>query len=264
MGDKRRITRLFALVLVVLMTCGLTGCARFQAPNRKLSLKTYNAEGAMSESGQYLIGVRDELEVIVWRCPELNATVDVRSEDGRITLPLIGDVEAKGLSPQQLADSISDKMAFYVKDPRIAVRVTGFGDKKVALLGQVMRAGTFRLPKGGRILDLLSDSGGFNDNAMKCGAYIVRGDYYDSRIIRVNLARLVHQGDKTQNVLLEDGDMVYIPEQEIENLNYALRKIFPSMYFAERLNDLKNNIMTGGYDWHQVFAYMSGNWRKPN
>lgn len=259
MAQRALMFRFCVLAIMLALLSGSVGCARFMAPRSKLKPSVYNLEGVVKANGEYVIGPRDELEIAVFKCPELRTIAIVRAEDGNITMPLIGDVKASNLTPQQLADAISEKMAYFVKDPRVAVRVNKFGDKKVFLFGQVMRAGAFRLEKGDRILDLLGNSGGFNDNAMKSGAYIVRGGYYDSRIIRVNLARLIHQGDMTQNVFLENGDLVYIPEQEIENLNYALRKIFPSMYFAEQLNNLKQNIMTGGYDWYQVWGKMSGN-----
>lgn len=252
-------TRKLSVLAVIALCAGcFSGCSRFAAPATKLKPSVYNVDGVLSRTGQYTIGVRDELEIMVWKCPELDTRSIVRPSDGMVSVPLIGDVKAQGLTPQELAESIGEKMAYYVKEPRVAVRVSKFGEKKVFLLGEAMRPGAYRLERGDRILDLLANAGGFNDNALQQAVYVVRGGYFDSRIIRVNLGRLVHKGDMTQNIFLEEGDLVYIPVQEIENLNYALRKIFPSMYFAERLNDLQSNIMSGGYDWHAVWMKMSG------
>ena len=258
MRYKGLIRDLSVLAVTVLCAGCFSGCSRFAAPATKLKPSVYNVDGVLSRTGQYSIGVRDELEIMVWKCPELNAKSVVRAADGMVSVPLIGDVKAQGLTPQELAGSIGEKMAYYVKEPRVAVRVSKFGEKKVFVLGEVMRPGAYRLERGDRILDLLANSGGFTDSALQQAVYVIRGGYFDSRTIRVNLGRLVHKGDMTQNIFLEEGDLVYIPVQEIENLNYALRKIFPSMYFAERLGELQQNIMTGQYDWHAVWMKMSG------
>ena len=238
---------------MVAVICSVSGCSRFAAPRGRLDRSIYAPEGTAGSGGQYTIGVRDELEIFVWRCPELDCTVIVRPTDGRITLPLINDVKADGLTPRELAESISDKMAFYVKEPRVAVGVKKFGDKKVFILGQVLGQGVYHLEKEDRIIDIIARAGGFTASAVPSCTYIVRGNYEHSEIVRVNLGRFIHRGDVTQNVYLKEGDIVYVPEDELENLNYALRKIFPSLYFAEKLADLKQSIMTGGFDYKDVF-----------
>ena len=252
------LARSVTLLFIAAAFLSSSGCARFAAPNKKLKRAVYNPEGIISKGGQYVIGVRDEIEVAVWRCPELYTKATVRPEDGKISIPLIGDVQASGLTSQELADAIGEKLAYFVKEPSVAVRVLKLGEKKVYLLGQTLIQGAFRIDKGDRVIDVVAKGGGFNDNALASCAYIIRGGYDNNRIIRINLARLIVKGDTSQNVLLEEGDIVYIPIQEIENLNYGLRKIFPSMYFAERLGQLQQNIMQGQYDWHAVWMKMSG------
>ena|GEM_PF-1514880 len=258
MIKNHRFQKSVLLVLAaVFLVCG-TGCARFMSPRTKLDYSLYSPEGTVAAKGQYMIGVRDELEVIVWRCSELDSIVIVRPADGNITLPLIGDLRAEGLTPKELAESISDKMARYVKEPRIAVGVKKFGEKKVFVMGEIGRQGTFRLEKEDRIIDLIARAGGFTDNAVPACIHIIRGGYHDPKLVRVNLARLIHRADISQNVYLKEGDIVYVPEQEIENLNYALRKVFPSLYFAEKIASLKQSIMTGGFDLHEVWRKMAG------
>jgi len=248
-----------AVVLLVITVLTVSGCARFKAPNKKLDRSIYSPEGTMLTEGQYTVGVRDELEVFVWRCPELDTTAIVRPEDGKITLPLIGDVRAVGLTPKDLAKSISDKMAYYVKEPRVAVGVKKFGDKKVFVLGEVRVQGTYRLDRGDRIIDLIAKANGFSDGALPSCTYVIRGGYDDPKMIRVNLNRFIHRADTSQNIYLAEGDMVYVPRSEIENLNYALRKIFPSMYFAEQLAEIQGDIMAGRWDWAMVWRKMAGN-----
>ncbi|MBD3296779.1 MAG: hypothetical protein GF392_05370 [Candidatus Omnitrophica bacterium] len=254
-GSVQAVLRVAALVLLL---GALSGCSRFQAPSTRLDYDVYNPEGSVSSRGQYVIGVRDEIEVLVWRCPELDQIVVVRPEDGMVTIPLIGDVKASGLTPRELAEKISSRLAYYVKEPRVAVGVKQFGSKKVFIMGQVLANGTYKLERGDRMIDLITRAGGLTDNAVPSTTYIVRGGYEEHSIIRVNLGRLLHKGDMTQNVYLEEGDIVYVPMSELENLNYALRKIFPSMFFAEKLADLQRDIMDGAFDWHDVWLKMAG------
>ena len=258
MINSRKSQRFVLLILVGVMLVSFTGCARLLAPRTKLKHDVYSPEDVVSPTGQYVIGVRDELEVVVWRCPELDSKVVVRPEDGNVTIPLIGDVKADGRTPKQLAEAISEKLAHYVKEPRVAVGVMKFGEKKVYIMGQVRGPGAYQLDRSDRIMDIISRAGGFNDNAVPSAVWIVRGGYYNPETIRVNIGRLYYKSDTTQNVYLKEGDIVFVPVQGIENLNYALRKVFPSMFFAEKLADIQQDIMTGGWDWGNVFSKMSG------
>ncbi len=253
MFKNNKLQKSLLLALTAVLLAGTAGCSRFAAPQSKLEYSLYSPESSIAARGQYIIGVRDELEVVVWRCPELDSIVTVRPEDGSITLPLVGDVKADGLTPKELAESISNKIALYVKEPRIAVGVKKFGEKKVFILGEVPAQGTYRLEKEDRIIDLITRAGGFTDDATPSCTYIIRGGYDDPQMVRINLARLIHQGDISQNVYLMEGDIVYVPESEITNYNAALGKVFPSLYFAERLVTLKRDIVDGGYDWKDVF-----------
>ncbi|MDD5633941.1 MAG: polysaccharide biosynthesis/export family protein [Candidatus Omnitrophica bacterium] len=243
------------VILVMMFAVFVSGCGRWNAPKKNLDFSVYSPPGTIASEGKYYIGSRDELEVFVWRCPELDSTVIVRPEDGNITLPLVGDIKAAGLTPKELAESISSKMAAYVKEPRIAVGVKKFGDKKVFILGQVLAQGTYRLEKEDRIIDLISRAGGFTDSAMSSATYVIRGGYNDPKIIRTNVARLIKKGDISQNIYLMEGDIIYVPETEIEDLNYVFRKLFPSLFFAEKLANLQQSIINGSWDWAQV-------WRK--
>lgn len=247
---KQKNSKLVLVLTAFLMfSTALTGCARIKAPHSKLDYSTYSPEGALTFEGKYIIGVRDTLEIFIWRCPELDSTVMVRPEDGKISMPLIGDVRAVGLTPEELAKSVSGKMAYYVKDPKVAVGIKKIGDKKVFVLGEVASPGTYELGRSDRIIDVVGKARGFRESASISTTYIVRGDYHNPEVVRVNLARLIENGDISQNVLLEEGDIVYIPRGEIDNLNYVLRKLFPSLYFSERLATLNRNVKAGSYYW---------------
>lgn len=246
------------IFITFLFVMFLTGCSRMIAPNKPLDFNVYSPPGTISGEGKYVIGVRDELEIIVWRCPELDAEVIVRPEDGNITLSLIGDVKASGRTPQQLAEAIGKKLAYFVKEPRVAVGVKKFGEKKVILMGEVYGRGAYKLERGDRIIDLISKAGGYTPYAIPSSTFIIRGGYEKAEIIRVNLGRLIHEADLSQNVYLLENDIVYVPQSEIQNYNFALQQLFPSFYMAERVSTLKHEIMGEGFDYSQVFEKVKG------
>jgi len=254
---KRTRSHKYLFVLVAFLLMLNTGCGRLNSPHSRLARSVYSPKGTPEAGQQYIIDRRDELEIVVWRCPDLDTTTIVRPQDGGISMPLIGDVEAAGSTPRELAEKISNKLAYYVKEPRVAVGVKAFGQKKVYVLGEVTREGTLYLDREDRIIDLIAQVGGFTVSAAPSMSYIIRGDYDNSRMVWVNLARLLHQGDVTQNVYLKEGDIVYVPRSEIANWNQGVNDIIPTLYLSERMATLQNNIMQNRFDWHEVWNKMA-------
>ncbi|MDP8299333.1 MAG: polysaccharide biosynthesis/export family protein [Candidatus Tantalella remota] len=249
------IGKMRSLVVAVLIPMMIlsSGCTSIKAPETKLDRSIYSPEGTIDAGGRYAINVRDELEISVWRCPELSSTVVVRPQDGGITLPLVGDVKAAGKTPRELAQAISKKMAYYVKEPRVAVGIKEFGDKKVYIMGDVVMQGSYYLESGDRLIDLLTRSGGFTEDSSPAATYVIRGTYDDPQIIRANVERLLLRADISQNIYLMEGDIIVVPSNTISKVNETFRLLFPAMYFGERLTTLKTNIMSGGFDWSNVW-----------
>jgi polysaccharide biosynthesis/export protein len=258
MYKTSKLRNIFFIAAIALISMQFAGCARFASPKTRLPKAIYSPEDAVSETGHYIIGVRDELEILVWRCPELNTTAVVRPENGKVTVPLVGDVTAAGLTPRQLAEEISESLSYYVKEPRVAVGVKKFGEKKVFIMGQVMSQGSYDLDRSDRIIDVITRAGGFTIDAVPSSTWIIRGSYDSQEVIRVNLARLLYQGDISQNVYLKEGDIVYVPIQGMTNYNRALQQIFPTLFFAEKISSTQEDIMRGRWDWSDVWAKMGG------
>jgi polysaccharide export outer membrane protein len=167
-----------------------------------------------AHSKEYRIGVDDEVEISVYGQKELKKTQDVRP-DGNIAFPLIGDVQASGLTPDELRDQIEQKLSEYVRSPSVTVVIVTYKSKKVSILGEVKTPGLLRLSSEISMLEGISRVGGITDNADLQGSMLVR----DGKILPVNFKKLLRQGDLTQNVILKSEDVVLIP-------NVSLRKIF--------------------------------------
>lgn len=159
----------------------------------------------------YSIGPEDVLSVSVWRQPELSApTVPVRP-DGKISLPLLDDVQAADLTPMRLAEEITERLRKYVADPRVTVVVTAINSRRIYVLGEVLRAGAFPLVPGMTALQALSSAGGLQQYANPKKIYILRKvPGGRNRRIEFNYKRAL-RGQTDDDIPLAAGDTVVVP-----------------------------------------------------
>lgn len=169
------------------------------------------AESKVSDN--YRIGPGDTLQVFVWRNPELTATVPVRP-DGKISTPLVEDMVAVGKTPSQLARDIEKVLGEYVRSPQINVIVTqptsAFSQIKV--IGQVLRPQSIAYRDGLTVLDAVLAVGGLGPFAAGNRSKVVRSVNGKSTELKVKLSDLVNDGDMRQNLALQPGDVIVIPE----------------------------------------------------
>jgi polysaccharide export outer membrane protein len=165
---------------------------------------------AATTDPQYRIGPEDVLDINVWKEPDVSRIVPVRP-DGRISLPLINDVQASGMSPQQLGKTISEKLRKYLNEPQVTVIVTQINSQRVYVVGEVLRAGAFPLIPGMTVLQALSSAGGFTTFADVKKIHVLR--LRDGKHIELPFNyRDVLKGDNPdQNIKLEPGDTVVVP-----------------------------------------------------
>ena len=157
----------------------------------------------------YVIGPEDVLHIAVWREPDLTATLPVRP-DGKISLPLLNDVQASGLTPQQLADSLTEKLKKYVADPRVTVVVTQINSKRVYMVGELFHPGPMSLIANMTVLQALS-SAGLNQFANTKRIYVLRTENGKQQKLPVNYRKLVKGEQIEQNYLLQPGDEIVVP-----------------------------------------------------
>ena len=158
----------------------------------------------------YLIGPEDVLDISVWKEPDVSRVVPVRP-DGRISLPLINDVQAAGLSPQQLAGSVSEKLKKYLNEPQVTVIVTAINSQRVFVVGEVLRAGAFHMLPGMTVLQALSSAGGFTTFADVKKIHVVRLRNGKQIEIPFNYRDVLKGDNSEQNIKLEAGDTIVVP-----------------------------------------------------
>jgi polysaccharide export outer membrane protein len=162
-----------------------------------------------SNSPDYIIGSEDTLHVSVWKEPDLTATLPVRP-DGKISLPLLNDVQASGLTPMQLAADLTNRLKKYVSDPQVTVVVTQMNSQKVFLLGEVLHTGPIPLSPNMTVLQVLS-AAGFSQFANTKGIYVLRTENGKQDKLPFNYKAVVKGEHMEQNILLKPGDTVVVP-----------------------------------------------------
>jgi polysaccharide export outer membrane protein len=164
---------------------------------------------ASTGAATYVIGADDTLHIDVWKEPDLTVTLPVRS-DGMISLPLLNDVQAAGLTPMQLAVSLTTKLKKFLADPRVTVVVTQMNSQRYYVTGEVLHTGTMTLLPNMTVLQALA-SAGFSQFANLKGIYVLRAENGRQQKIPVNYKQLVKGDAMGQNILLKPGDTIVVP-----------------------------------------------------
>jgi len=159
---------------------------------------------------EYRIGAQDVVRIDVWKEDQLTRTVPVRP-DGKVTLPLMNDIQAEGLTPMQLASAISEGLKKYVNNPQVTVTVTEILSRRIYVTGEVARAGAFPLLPNMTVLQALSSSGGFTQFARLKNIYVLRVENGKQVKHAFNYKEVVNGKNDEQNILLQPGDVIVVP-----------------------------------------------------
>jgi len=197
----------FSLVAAALL---VVGCASAPIPEAIQALRV----STMEES--YRIGVDDRVQVSVWRNPELSVTAPVRP-DGKISVPIIGDVEAGGRTPTEMAEIIRKRLAAYIREPNVAVIIMELRSHE--FLTRVRVTGAVRAPRsmphrqGMTVLDAVLEAGGLNDFASPNRTKLYRKTTDKVEVYDIELGDILNKGRLEFNLPLRPGDVITIPER---------------------------------------------------
>ena len=157
----------------------------------------------------YVIGPGDVLSIVVWREPDLSAKVIVRP-DGRISLPLLNDIVAIGLTPEELGKKLGVEAHRFVKDPNVTVVVEQINSRRVFITGEVSKPGPYPLLTSMNVLQLISTSGGLTEYADQKDIVVMRNENGKTTNYRFNYKDVVHRKNLKQNIDLKPGDTVVV------------------------------------------------------
>jgi len=211
----RRVTMLAVCLLVIGRLVAQT------APSKPASAS--NAEAAPAAAtvapegstkphdDTFVIGDDDVLSINVWKEPDVSRSIPVRS-DGKISLPLAGEIQAAGRTPLALEREIASKLQSYISEPEVTVMVQQINSQKFNILGQVAKPGSYPLTNSATVLDAIALAGGFRDFAKKKSIYVLRqnADGGQSRIL-FNYKEVLKGQNPAQNIKLQPRDTVVVP-----------------------------------------------------
>ena len=202
-------------IIVLAMALAVTSClAHSQQHSGQAKGTEVAAVAAMPATGAekaYVIGADDVLSISVWKEPDLSRTVTVRP-DGKITLPLVGDVVATGLTTEQLEAMLNQKLAAYVSDPASTVSIQNSRSQKFDIVGEVQKPGSYVITTPVTVLDAISLAGGFREWAKQKKIYVLRkGPSGAPERLSFNYKDVIRGHHLEENVQLQTGDTVVIP-----------------------------------------------------
>lgn len=204
------------LLMTALVATGLVGRASGQQPEAQpaatpapIAAATPAPIAAAAATDSYVIGANDELNIAVWKEPTLSGSILVRP-DGMISMPLVGDIQAAGLTPLHLADQITARLKKYVQDPNVSVVVAQIHSKIVYLLGEVGKTGPVEMTPGMTLLEAISSAGGLTEFANKGKMYILRDVAGKRQRIPVHYKEAL-KGNRALDLDLQPGDTIVVP-----------------------------------------------------
>lgn len=193
-----------------------------------------STSSAQSES--YRLGPRDVLAISVWGVEELQIKELVVRDDGRIAIPLIGEIDVAGQTPEEITRNITSKISKYFYEPKVTVNVIKMRTMRVYVLGEVPKPGLYELEKQHNLLDAIGAAGGYTEKAAKKNIYVVSKDSRD-KPVKVNLQKLLQQGDMSQNRELSEGDVVFVTKSHKLDFAKDVAPILSSIYYIANLGD---------------------------
>ena len=196
-------TLLFSAMIVLSLVTNTLGADERSLPDQD------NGREKTQESIDYRIGPEDVLDIAVWHNEAMSRTVPVRP-DGKISLPLLNEVQAAGLTPMQVRDALSKKLEEYMPNPEVSVIVKEVHSFKVSVVGEVKRPGRHELKSRATVLDVLAMAEGLGEFAARGRIFILRREGNTVKRIPFNYNKVVSE-DGVENILLQPGDIIVVP-----------------------------------------------------
>jgi len=209
-----------SIVTIFVFSVSLVACSTFGSYEELAVDPEKSSEDTefdyVSKLGEYLIGPEDTVSINVWKNPELSVIVPVRP-DGKISMPLIGDILAAGYTPEAVSDAIQRKLESYVRNPNVTLMITGLQSHeyltRIRVTGAVTTQNSIKYRQGMTVLDAILDAGSVNEFAAPNGTKLYRKVGDKVLIKEINLGDMLFKGKLENNIYLRPGDIITVPER---------------------------------------------------
>ena len=201
----------FVLLLIGAGAATLEAQATGEKPNKPAATPGVRATAAaIAEDPDFVIGQNDVLDISVWKEPEISRKVPVRP-DGKISLPLLNDLQAAGLTPMQLQTQITEKLKQFLTEPQVTVIVAEINSRRIYILGEASRPGAYPLLPNMTVLQALSGAGGFTQFANSSKVRILRMENGKQVSFNFNYKEVILGKNIDRNIVLKSGDSIVVP-----------------------------------------------------
>lgn len=195
---------------------------------------------------EYYMRPGDELNIVVTQQQDLgnsstNQSPFVVRPDGNVSFPLVGEIHAEGMTVSQFTDVLQQGLARYIVDPDVSVNISKLGRVRVYVFGEVRKPGAVELDKGHTVIDAIGAAQGFTRDTAKKKIYLIHQDQPKS-LIPINLNNMLKTGDMSQNLVMREGDILYLTKNHRIDFARDIAPIFSSIYMiTEAKDNLDNN-----------------------
>ena len=200
----------------------------------------------VAAAGEYIMTPGDQLQIYVLGHPDISSTranndsaYTVRP-DGKMNFPLVGEIDVNGLTVYEFTQLLTKELSEYIINPKITVNVAKLGTTRVFVMGEVSRQGMYELSKSHRVLDALGAAGGFTQKAAKKNIYLVRNvGTPEENVQKINILNYMKKGDMSQNVVLQEGDCLFLTSNHKVTLSDVLlfaSRAIDSWYDIDRID----------------------------
>jgi polysaccharide biosynthesis/export protein len=216
-----RITNTICRHGILATACALVSSLTWaQSDARKASVvsdrvNTTDVHGATAptavDENTFIIGMNDVLAINVWKEPDISRSIPVRS-DGKISLPLVGEIQAAGETPLKLKQNITSRLKSFIEEPEVTVIVQQINSEKFNILGMVTKPGTYPLVGSATVLDAIALAGGFRDFAKQKSIYVLRQNPDGNQArLEFNYKEVIKGRNTAQNIVLQPRDTIIVP-----------------------------------------------------
>jgi polysaccharide biosynthesis/export protein len=207
----RNLCGVASVLLVLLSSARSQNVSKLEADSTSAILPKSGDTSIKHADKEFVIGPEDLLAINVWKEPDISRSIPVRS-DGKITLPLIGELQASGRTPNELQQQIAGKLQSYISEPEVTVIVQEIRSQRFNILGQVAKPGSYQLANASTVLDAIAVAGGFRDFAKKKSIYVLRqGSNGKQDRLPFNYTEVIKGKNPEQNAQLKPRDTIVVP-----------------------------------------------------
>lgn len=203
-----------------------------------LALSLQGLAAASAADNDYIMCPGDQLQVVVYRHTDisspLNSTPYIVRPDGKVTFPLIGDIDVTGKTVTEFTRQLEASLAEYLVRPQVSVNILKLGTTRVYVLGEVKKPGLYELEKSHRVLDALGKAEGFTEKAAKKKIFLIRKGAEEPVLVNIN--NFLKKSDQSQNYVLNEGDCLYLTSNGKINI---VRDIMPFVNGAYMISEIK-------------------------